>query len=297
MEIRHLKQLIRISQCGSINKASQQLYISQPSLNNIVKRCEGELGFVIFQRTPKGIKLTPNGVKFMNSAQKIVEEYKKIEELSCPTENSSISVSFIYLSYLLEVFLMLQEQGVLFTEMIRRTETEEIITDVVSRKVHLGFLPIYQSDLNYFQRKANKYNLQYTKLFDSIQMFAVVGRDHPLATKKFISIKDTEPFPITYYMTVPVESRLKNIYNSKASLKVQNRDELFLALKGHRYFSLLTLTASSKNPEFCYIPIIDNGFKMNLYAISLIDTRITEQEFLLMKTLKSTLTFLSYTDE
>lgn len=293
MEIRHLKQLITISQCGSINSASQQLYISQPSLNNTVKRCEQELGFMIFQRTHKGVKLTPNGIKFIASARKIIAEYQKIEELSCLPENSSISISFVYLSYILEVFLKLQEQNVLFSDMIRRTEASETIEDIVSGKVHIGLLPVYQSDLNCFKAKLTKYNLQYIKLFDSIQMFAVVGKEHPLATKKFISIKDAEPFPITYYTTLPMESVLKNIYTSHDSLKVQNRDELFLALKNNKYFSLLTLTGSSKNREFCYIPIVDNGFKMNIYAILLTNTHLTEQEVSLIKTLKNTLTFLS----
>lgn len=113
MEIHHLKQFIVISQCGSINSASQKLYISQPSLNNTVKRCELELGFTVFLRTPKGIKLTEKGTQFIESAQKIITEYKKIEDLSS-IQNTISSVSFIYLSYILESFLKLQEQGFSF---------------------------------------------------------------------------------------------------------------------------------------------------------------------------------------
>lgn len=94
MEIHHLKQLITISQCGSINRASQRLYISQPSLNNIVKRCEKELGFTIFTRTPKGVKLTVKGEAFIKIAQNIIAEYKKIEDFS--STNKMISISFIY---------------------------------------------------------------------------------------------------------------------------------------------------------------------------------------------------------
>ena len=94
MEIHHLKQLIAISQCGSINKASQRLYISQPSLNNIVKRCEKELGFTIFMRTPKGVKLTEKGEEFIKIAQNLIAEYKKIEDLSSTINNSFY---FIYL--------------------------------------------------------------------------------------------------------------------------------------------------------------------------------------------------------
>lgn len=153
MEIHHLKQLITISQCGSINRASQKLFISQPSLNNIVKRCERELGFVIFLRTPKGIKLTENGEKFIESARNIMTEYKKIEDLSSKCGIQLISVSFIYLSYILEAFLKFQEQGYLFSNMLRRTEPAEIINDVISQGVHIGILPINPIRFNQLRRK------------------------------------------------------------------------------------------------------------------------------------------------
>ncbi len=292
MQIHHLKQLVTISQCGSINKASQKLYISQPSLNNIVKRCEEELGFTVFQRTPKGIRLTENGVRFMDSAQKIIEEYKKIEELSSDKNpNSSISVSFIYLSYILDAFLKFQEQGVLFSDMLRRTETSEVINDVVSQKVRMGILPVYQSDMNAFTAAIKPYHLQYTKLFEGIQMYAVVGKRHPLANKKKISLKEATRYPVIYY-AIPAESILRKSYNAETFLRVQNRDELFIAVKSNKYLSFLSLTSDSKNPELRYIPVTDYEFKIDIYILSLANTRLSKPERTLIEFLKSTLKFL-----
>lgn len=290
MEIHHLKQLITISQCGSINSASQRLYISQPSLNNIVKRCEQELGFTVFMRTPKGVKLTENGKKFIEIAQNIIAEYKKIEALS--SSDKMVSISFIYLSYILEALLEFQEQGLLLSNLLRRTEPLETISDVICQKVRIGILPIYQLDLNGFIEKIKQYNLQYLMLFEAVQIYAVVSKTHPLANKKSISISETLKYPLTYYTAVPKKSVLSNIYDSKFSLKVQNRDELFLVLKNNKYFSLLTLTSNSKNPEFCYIPIIDNEFKMNVCAVFLSDTTLTKQEIKLIDFLKNTIHFI-----
>lgn len=288
MEIHHLKQLITISQCGSINRASQKLFISQPSLNNIVKRCERELGFVIFLRTPKGIKLTENGEKFIESARNIMTEYKKIEDLSSKCGIQSISVSFIYLSYFLEAFLKFQEQGYLFSNMLRRTEPAEIINDVISQGVHIGILPINQLDLISFAEKIKQYKLRYFKLFESVQTYVIVGRKHPLAGKRRISISEMLAYPLTYYTALPEASKLRQIYDFNISLKVQNRDELFLALKNNKCFSLLTLTPDSKNPEFCYIPLIDDEFKMNICVIFQSGTAFTAQEIELIEFLKNT---------
>ena len=290
MEIHHLKQLITISQCGSINKASQRLYISQPSLNNIVKRCEKELGFTIFMRTPKGVKLTEKGEEFIKIAQTIVVEYKKIEDLSF-TNNKMISISFIYLSYILEALLNFQEQGFLVSNMIRRTATFETINDVVSQKVRIGIMPVYQADFNKFAEEIKQYHLQYLMLFEAVQIYAVVSQTHSLADKKSISISEALEYPLTYYTAVSEESVLRNIYNSKRSLKVQNRDELFLVLKNDKHISFLTLTSHSKNPEFSYIPIIENEFKMNICVIFLSDTTLTEQEIELVQFLKNTVHF------
>ena len=290
MEIHHLKQLITISQCGSINSASQRLYISQPSLNNIVKRCEQELGFTVFMRTPKGVKLTEKGAKFVEIAQNIIAEYKKIEALS--STNKTVSISFIYLSYILEALLKFQEQGFLLSDMLRRTEPFETINDVVCQKVRLGIMPVYQADLNGFAEEIKQYNLQYRMLFESVQIYAIVSKTHSLAFKKSISISETLEYPLTYYTAVLEKSVLRNIYDSKRSLKVLNRDELFLVLKNNKHFSLLTLTPNSKNPEFCYIPIRDNEFKMNICAIFLSDTTLAKQEIELIEFLKNTVHFI-----
>lgn len=46
---------------GSISRAAQVLYISQPAVSQSIKLLESRLGGQLFFRTPKGIKLTPEG--------------------------------------------------------------------------------------------------------------------------------------------------------------------------------------------------------------------------------------------
>ena len=163
-----------------------------------------------------------------------------------------ISISFIYLSYILEALLKFQEQGFLVSDMLRRTEPFETINDVVSQKVRIGIMP----------------------------------------GKKSISISEALEYPLTYYTAVLEKSVLRNIFDSKRSLKVQNRDELFLVLKNNKHISFLTLTSHSKNPDFCYIPIIENEYKMNICAIFLSDTTLTKQEIELVQFFKNTVHFI-----
>ena len=54
MTLNQLNYVITIAEQGSINKAAQQLYISQPSLTSAVQELERELGIVLFHRSGRG---------------------------------------------------------------------------------------------------------------------------------------------------------------------------------------------------------------------------------------------------
>ena len=49
MNIKHLSYVVEICRCGSINKAAQNLYISQSSLSGSVKSLEEELHYQLFR--------------------------------------------------------------------------------------------------------------------------------------------------------------------------------------------------------------------------------------------------------
>ena len=46
-----LKYILTIAETKSLNKAAEQLYVSQPSLTNALKELEKEVGITIFFRT------------------------------------------------------------------------------------------------------------------------------------------------------------------------------------------------------------------------------------------------------
>ena len=54
-----------IAETKSLNKAAEQLYVSQPSLTNALKELEKEVGITIFFRTGRGVTLTNDGVEFI----------------------------------------------------------------------------------------------------------------------------------------------------------------------------------------------------------------------------------------
>ena len=48
ISLQQLRYIIEVAECGSINAASQQLYVSQPTLSTTIKDTEQELGISHF---------------------------------------------------------------------------------------------------------------------------------------------------------------------------------------------------------------------------------------------------------
>ena len=60
---------------GSISKAANALYISQPAITKCIKKLESELELTLFNRTPKGVTLTENGKIFFEFIKNGVESF------------------------------------------------------------------------------------------------------------------------------------------------------------------------------------------------------------------------------
>lgn len=52
-----------VAKCGSLTKAAEELYISQPAVSQAIKQLENQLGGQLFNRTHKGMELSETGGK------------------------------------------------------------------------------------------------------------------------------------------------------------------------------------------------------------------------------------------
>ena len=75
-----LRYLITIAETNSLNKAAEQLYVSQPSLTSAMKELEKELGIILFYRSGRGVTLTNDGTEFLLYAKQIYSQYESVME-------------------------------------------------------------------------------------------------------------------------------------------------------------------------------------------------------------------------
>ena len=58
MTIAQVLYVLEIADCRSISAAAERQFISQSALSQQIQRLEGELGYPLFVRTPRGLTLT-----------------------------------------------------------------------------------------------------------------------------------------------------------------------------------------------------------------------------------------------
>lgn len=73
VELYHLRTFVTVAEEGHLTRASERLFISQPSVSAHVKALEQELGLPLFRRTPKGMRLTPEGRELLADARRALE--------------------------------------------------------------------------------------------------------------------------------------------------------------------------------------------------------------------------------
>ena len=86
MNEKHMQYVLTVLKEGSFTNAAKKLYVSQPSLSQIIKTAESNLGAPIFDRSTDPITLTPAGQLYVEAARQVTtistNLRKHVEELS-----------------------------------------------------------------------------------------------------------------------------------------------------------------------------------------------------------------------
>lgn len=78
MDIYQLKSFVTVAAEGSITKASELLFLSQPAVSAHIKALEDELGLQLFSRTTKGMSLSAQGLALVTKAQQMLQLQKEL---------------------------------------------------------------------------------------------------------------------------------------------------------------------------------------------------------------------------
>lgn len=80
MDLNRLKNFITVAETGSIGRAATSLHVAQPALSRQIQLLEEEIGLTLFERLPRGVRLTPGGQEFLTGARHLLKESARVVE-------------------------------------------------------------------------------------------------------------------------------------------------------------------------------------------------------------------------
>lgn len=80
MTLRHLLIFIEVAKCGKMSLAANKLFISQPTVSQVISELEAHYEVKLFERFPKTLCITEDGKVLLNHAKRVINYYNILEE-------------------------------------------------------------------------------------------------------------------------------------------------------------------------------------------------------------------------
>lgn len=74
MELRHLRYFVAVGEDEHYGRAAQRLRVAQPALSSQIQDLEREIGVQLFDRLPRGVRLSAAGKVFLEDCRRILQD-------------------------------------------------------------------------------------------------------------------------------------------------------------------------------------------------------------------------------
>lgn len=198
MTLIQLKYIITIAETKSMNKAAEQLYVSQPSLTSGVKELEKELGITLFYRSGRGVTLTNDGVEFLLYAKQLYAQYENLlgRYGKGSPYKKKFGVSTQHYSFAVKAFVDMAKEFDMseYEFAIRETKTAEVISDVSTLKSEIGVLFLCDFNRKSMEKLLSSAGLKFHHLIEC-QAYVYLWKNHPLSEEKSIRFEQLNGYP------------------------------------------------------------------------------------------------------
>ncbi len=245
MTLQQLRYALTIADCGSMNEAAKQLFISQPSLSETMKELENEIGLEIFLRSNRGIVITPEGEEFLGYARQVTEQYELLQTKYIEKKTKEkFSVSTQHYTFAVKAFVETVKQAGMeqYEFAVHETTTYDVIENVKNFKSEIGVL--YQNDFNekVLTKMFKENGLEFIELF-TCDTYVYLWSGHPLAGKDVISMTELDEYPCLSFdqgknTSLYLAEEMKSTYEYKRLIKANDRATLLNMMVGLNAYTL-----------------------------------------------------------
>lgn len=282
MNLNHLEYLITVAENGSINRAAQALYVSQPYLSGVIKSVEEELGFPVFRRSSTGVEPTELGVQALEGAKRILLELEQMRALK-GQRPQSLRIASVYSPFFMKCFLEMRAKlGAQPQDSFQEMPPIECLQQLTSQQVDLALLVFLSGTKPYYQKRAMERRCQLHNLIGNVPVQVMMRAGHPLAGQEGLSLEQLREFPFVFYGDNESFSLLRRLQlgDSPNLITVSDRGSYFDILQSGDYLSVIALIGRSGpvRSDFCYIPLKNPKLVMDFAYATRNGEQLSERE-------------------
>lgn len=266
MTLQQLKYAMTIADCGSMNEAAKQLFISQPSLSETIKELEQEIGLQIFLRSNRGIIMTPEGEEFLGYARQVTEQFGLLQSRYIEKKTKEkFSVSMQHYTFAVKAFVeTVKKAGIDSYEFAaNETTTYDVMENVRNFKSEIGVLYLNDFNEKVMMKIIHEKGLEFIELFDC-DTYVYLWSGHPLAQSKVISMEELDEYPCLSFdqgknHSLYLAEEMKSTYEYKRLIKASDRATLLNFMKGLNAYTLCSgiICEELNGSEYIAVPLAE----------------------------------------
>ena len=169
MDLKQLQYLVTCAQAGSFSDAAKILYSTQSSVSKVIKALEYNLGMQLFERLPRGIRLTVQGQKVYHYACRITNEVEVLENMSANGMTKWIRISMNPSSWFADLFVDFYNETYEKNYHFQLTTAgvRSVMERVRDYMDDIGFVYILSQQKENFLHELAKNKLQFVSLYET----------------------------------------------------------------------------------------------------------------------------------
>ena len=196
MELRHLRYFIGVGEEQHFGRAAIRLHVAQPPLSRQIQDLERELGFLLFDRLPRGVRLTAAGKLFLNDARRILQDLdeakRRAERIAlgkAGTLRIGIATAVSWHGLVVHAFREFRRRQPDVELVLHHLVSVHQVEAVVSDRLDVGFAAAvtpWHKELGHRQ-------------FALDRMVLAVPKGHPLTKRERIRLRDLRNMPFIWF--------------------------------------------------------------------------------------------------
>ena len=169
MDLKQLQYFVACAQSGSFSDAAKILYSTQSSVSKVIKTLEDTLGMQLFERLPRGIRLTVQGQKVYHYACRITNEMNALENMAAHGMTKWIRISLNPSSWFANQFVDFYNETYdkNYHFQITTAGVRSVMERVRDYMDDIGFVYILSQQKENFLHELAKNKLQFVSMYET----------------------------------------------------------------------------------------------------------------------------------